>query len=76
MIDQVVRRGLAHPSTLTYIKRAAQEAPVSMPQWGINLLVASVVAITVFLCLVSLTGTPGLASPTNLTRPTMLSKTS
>jgi hypothetical protein len=63
MIDHVVRRGLGHPSTLDFIKRAATEGPqVEIPGWGIFLLVTSVVAITVFLSLVSLTMTPLLTS--------------
>jgi hypothetical protein len=56
MIDHVVRRSLESTSTLNFIKRAANEGPaVEIPGWGIFVLVASVVAITVFLSLVTLT---------------------
>jgi hypothetical protein len=72
MIDHVVRRGLSHPSTINFIKRAAQDPESEVSAWGSFILGLSVVVLVAFVALVSLTTTPLPAYVNILTSPDRL----
>jgi hypothetical protein len=52
MFDHVVRRGIEHPATINFIKRAVKEGPeLQIPKWGVALLVVTCIAFFLFMIL-------------------------